>query len=247
MTKSLAIYQSFHKEFPRNSACNWIIPVGVNGYQGSGFQSDASGENISQLNPYYCELTAQYWAWKNTTSDYVGFCHYRRYFNFIMDNTWTGDYAFSTPATESIIGYLTSEQQLQALHDHLSYSDVVIPKKTSTPKSIEGHYLHYHISDHWHYFTEVLKTVYPDYANHTKMFEVSNLNTAYNMFVMSRPLFHKYCEDLFQIIDLIYQKFGAPYDSYNNRYPGFIAERFLGFWLQINRLRISEVALLKLD
>ena len=43
---------------------------------------DNSGEHISELNKAYCELTTQYWAWKNMEADYYGFCHYRRYFSF---------------------------------------------------------------------------------------------------------------------------------------------------------------------
>ncbi len=43
---------------------------------------DNQGENISSKNKMYCELTAQYWAWKNLDADYYGFFHYRRYLNF---------------------------------------------------------------------------------------------------------------------------------------------------------------------
>ncbi len=45
-------------------------------------RGDDSGENISEKNPQYCELTPQYWAWKNENFDFAGFFHYRRYLSF---------------------------------------------------------------------------------------------------------------------------------------------------------------------
>ena len=47
-----------------------------------GFHLDNEEENISSKNKSYCELTTQYWAWKNVDADYYGFCLYRRFFSF---------------------------------------------------------------------------------------------------------------------------------------------------------------------
>ncbi len=40
---------------------------------------DDTGNHISEKNKSYCELTVQYWAWKNQRADYYGFFHYRRF------------------------------------------------------------------------------------------------------------------------------------------------------------------------
>lgn len=86
-----------HKDFD-----DTIVPR--DGYQvikvGSGLVSadalaknwltDDTGDNIARQNPYYCELTAHYWAWKNLHDvDIVGLSHYRRYF---MDYKNTPDF-----------------------------------------------------------------------------------------------------------------------------------------------------------
>ena len=44
------------------------------------YMKDNTGDNISEKNPRYCELTGLYWAWKNLDADYLGLVHYRRYF-----------------------------------------------------------------------------------------------------------------------------------------------------------------------
>ena len=54
---------------------NYIKPIQVgNDSDIPGIEyRDNIGNNISEKNSTYCELTAQYWAWKNDTdSDYIG-------------------------------------------------------------------------------------------------------------------------------------------------------------------------------
>ncbi len=80
---NLKIFQAFHKEYSFNTDCDWIQPIGVGGYKQADFLADDVGDNISNLNSYYCELTAHYWAWKNDNNySHIGLCHYRRLFDF---------------------------------------------------------------------------------------------------------------------------------------------------------------------
>ena len=46
---------------------------------------DDCGVNMSKENPYYGELTAIYWMWKNTNSSYVGMYHYNKFLNISED------------------------------------------------------------------------------------------------------------------------------------------------------------------
>lgn len=53
-----------------------------------GYQKDNTGENISNKNAAYCELTGLYWAWKNLDTDYTGLAHYRRHFGKKKSNVY---------------------------------------------------------------------------------------------------------------------------------------------------------------
>ncbi len=62
---------------------SWEIPIQV-GAALTGERicevRDNTGDHISEKNREYCELTALYWIWKNTSSQYAGLCHYRRHY-----------------------------------------------------------------------------------------------------------------------------------------------------------------------
>ena len=45
------------------------VHVGAEGKDSIGYRPDNTGENISSKNPYFCELTGLYWAWKNLDAD----------------------------------------------------------------------------------------------------------------------------------------------------------------------------------
>lgn len=49
-------------------------------------QGDDTGENISNRNYTYSELSVTYWVWKNDVSDYKGICHYRRFLALSEDD-----------------------------------------------------------------------------------------------------------------------------------------------------------------
>ena len=84
---NIKIFVSAHKQatFPEG---NSIVPVQVGAANAvtrfTDTLHDDEGVNISAENPRYCELTAQYWAWKNEDADYYGFCHYRIMFAFVV-------------------------------------------------------------------------------------------------------------------------------------------------------------------
>ena len=248
MTLMLKVFQTFHKPYPRpGPGCDWIQGMGVGGYHEDGLMSDATGEHISALNPYYCELTAMYWAWKNDHSPYVGFYHYRRYLNFAVDSTWRDAFAFSMPLEQSTIDYFALPQQRELAMRMLEMCDVIIPRRFAQEASVEAQWLKYHPVEPWEHYKLLVAERFPMGRRYLDLYQLSNLSTTCNMFVMPRSIFERYCEDLFAIVDPIWKHWGARWGPYMDRYPGFLAERFLGFWLHMKGLRVLEVPLLLLE
>ena len=115
--------------------------------------ADDTGENISEKNPMYCELTAQYWAWKNLEADYYGFFHYRRYLNFsdrkYKEDRW-GNVRENILSEEMKEKYGLSDGKIEAL---VSSYDLVISEEkniASMPGKASNVYEQYQYGDALH-------------------------------------------------------------------------------------------------
>ena len=81
MKERLRIYTMTHKPFEIPKDPLYVpLQVGSALQEDLGYLRDDTGDNISEKNRNYCELTGLYWAWKNLESDYIGVAHYRRHF-----------------------------------------------------------------------------------------------------------------------------------------------------------------------
>lgn len=217
----VTIFTMTHKKFPMPKDPVYIpLHVGRSLAQDLGYMGDDTGVSISDKNCYYGELTGVYWVWKNIrTSDYVGVCHYRRYFCTEEGRILTG------PEYERI----------------LSEYDIITSKKLKLNYSYyDGYASDYNIGD-LIAVGEVIRQSYPEYY---EAFErlVHGKGTYFgNMMVCSKALFDAYCEWLFGIFEQAEKQIDArAYDDYHKRVYGFISEFLLMVWCDVKEMRVYE-------
>lgn len=165
---------------------------------------DNTGENISDKNREYCELTALYWIWKNDkTSKYAGLCHYRRHFNF--DN-------------QGLVRLAHSDIDAVLTIPILNFPDV----RTA--------YIHDHCAEDWEIMLEAIRVLAPEYYETMDKMQKGVFYYAYNMFVAKKEIFNSYCEWLFPLLEYCENRCRKKEDAYQNRYIGFLAERLLSVY-----------------
>lgn len=201
---------------------------------------DDEGDNISALNPQYCELTAQYWAWKNLDADYYGFCHYRRYFSFSENEFEEDDYGNiieNYPGKYIIDKYGEDEASMRAF---IGDSDIVMTKRqdlNAKPyynKSVVDHY--YSAPLLVNKDIDLVKTIIdeltPEYSRSADAVLNGATLSFCNMYIMKKAIFFEYCEWLFKILDEFCKR--ADMSNYSTealRTPGHLSERLVNVFL----------------
>ncbi len=199
--------------------------------------------DISELNPYYCELTVQYYAWKNESCDYYGFCHYRRFFAF-NEKTRAPYLTFGALGKKKEKSLLGTEEQIKAI---LSENDVVVPRRENIGISVYDKY----VTDKYQYkedldrFLKILDEKYPFLTEHAERYMKSTEQYFCNMFIMKRELFTEYSSLLFSLLFEFDKEKVLHGDFQSDRTDGYLAERFLGIYLSYlkeKNIRIYETA-----
>lgn len=191
---------------------------------------DDTGENISAKNKSYCELTGQYWVWKNEKADYYGFYHYRRYFSFVFEKYPYMIYNYPDEATLKKMGY--QKAQMDAI---ISRYDIIVPQAENMYETAWQNYSrapHHYIED-LQLAANLVKERYPDYTSAVDQYLSGTRLYLKNMYIMKHELFHQYCGWLFDILEQFDQR--NNWQKYNEntaalRVNGYLAERLFGIW-----------------
>ena len=203
---------------------------------------DDTGDNISRLNTFFCELSAIYWVWKNydkaANPDYVGFMHYRRHFLFGNKN-YKPDFYGLVKFTQIDENYfendLTNDENIRKI---ICGNDAIIPNPINIQDEAINNYAHYqkyHNIKDLEKAYEIIKEKYPEYEDIINEYNNSHFAYFLDMFIFKKEIFFRYCEWLFSIlfelkkhIDIYSQ------NQYQRRALGFISERLTGiFFLKL--------------
>lgn len=198
---------------------------------------DNVGINIANKNKNYAELSGHYWVWKNflpkCDTDYIGFCHYRRFLDFNFNTTERFPFK---PVLADDFKKIFNQYTQESVLNVIGGFDIVLPYKYQIDTTIYDQFLKYHPKSDLDTALKVLAELYPDYTEDAIAFMKADEFYSCLNFVMKKELVNQYMEWLFNILfALEKQTSWHNYTQYMQvRMPAFIAERFFNIWLNHN-------------
>lgn len=175
---------------------------------------DDTGDNISEKNPYYSEATGIYWIWKNVhDADYVGLCHYRRFFDIDFDKC-----------------------DIDKLFNN---TDVILARKRPVAHSRTWPLFMSISAEDYVIMRGVMKKLYPDYVPTLDEESQSYYTHLFNMVVCKKELYNEYAEWLFNICSEC-EKYWKP-SGYGNakRTFAYLSEFLTPIFFIHNKYRIK--------
>lgn len=185
---------------------------------------DNTGDNISERNGSYNEMTSVYWAWKNydklDNPEWIGFMHYRRHFLFKDGSAscYENDGIYDGYLDE--IGY--SKERVEQILEGVDF----VTTRPQYRTSLYEHYQRNHRIKDLETAIQILKEKYPGYARAADKYLQGQKAYFCNMFIFPKELFMQYAKWIF---DILFQ-FEKQVDISNKRL--FISEWLTGIFIQ---------------
>lgn len=236
----IKIIVATHKKYRMPKEKIYIpLHVGKEGKSDLGYEGDNSGEHISNKNAQLCELTGMYWAWKNLQADYIGLVHYRRHFT---------NSKFWKRIGKNKFEHILSENDLTEI---LQSYDLILPKKRKYYiESLYSHHMHlpYTFEKDIKVLKEVINEIHPDYLDAFNTVMQRNQAHMFNMFVMKKEYFDKYCEWLFPIIFEADKRINTKnYTAMEARAVAYFGEFMIDVWNEKKRIPYKELPVMFME
>lgn len=234
MKKNIKVIIATHKEYEMPKDEMYLpLHVGAEGKKDICYTKDNTGDNISQKNPFFCELTGLYWAWKNLDANYVGLAHYRRHFSLKKKSKNKFDNVLTLKEAEEL----------------LKNTDVILPKKRNyIIETLYNHYKHTMYVEPLDETRNVIKKLYPDYLDEFDKLKTRRSAHMLNMFIMKKEIFDGYCKWLFDILFELEKRIDtSKYDQFHSRFFGRISELLLDVYLRKNNISHKEVGFIYME
>lgn len=232
------IYVITHKKFDDKNFCKkgyQVLHVGKNEDMKQYYLRDDTGDNITEKNPNFCELTGMYWIWKNgkeNPNDIVGLIHYRRGFTSNQENLL---YSFNGRVPQNI--------EFGKIEKILEDYDMIVPIPERGFKTVYQTYTKMHHGEDLDLAREAILEVCPEYLLDFDKAMNAHFYFNGNMFIARKKVFDKYADWLFSIYNGLEKKIDLNKyeDTYQSRVYGFISERLLNVWLLHNHVYYKEL------
>ena len=181
--------------------------------------SDNVGNNISEKNGNYSELTGLYWIWKNRVladenrdQAYYGLAHYRRWLQL-------------------------TEDDLLRLRDN--DIDVVLPYPMPYEPDIEVHHLRYLADSERKAILQALEELQPEYAKTLDGILRQPYLYNYNLIIAKGNVLANYCNWLFPILFRVEQINDPSGEKPANRFIGYVGETLETLYFTYNKQNLK--------
>lgn len=206
----------------------------------SGVLYDNVGENISDQNDSYCELTGLYWLWRNCEDEIRGLCHYRRLYSGDRKVRLLPSHMRSARQIPEELLTQAQAEELLRTHDLI----LLMPYDPGdvTAREDLGRYVSAHDID---VLDQIIREKWPDWQTSYEMVMASRNLSYCNMLIAGREVYDDYCQFLFTILGQYAERIDLTgYTVQQRRIYGYIAEVLLNVYVRQRELRPAYVNML---